>query len=66
MLPPVLAVLTNISCGFNIAKKVDYDRMLNCPRVQTCWEVGSMTVSKGWLLGKLVSMGMSIGRSVGG
>ena len=62
----MLALLTNISYGFSITKKVDYDRMLNCPRVQTCGQVGSMTVSEEWFLGKLVSMGMSIGRSVGG
>ena len=66
MSPLVLAVLTNNSYGFNITKKMNYDRMLSCPRVQTCRQVGSMTVSEGWHLGKLVSMGMSIGRSVGG
>ena len=33
---PVLAVLTNISYGFNLTKKLDFDRILNCPRAQTC------------------------------
>ena len=63
--PPLLAMLTNIGYGFNLTKKwITTGNWI----AHECKHAGrgSMTVSEGWLLGKLVSMGMSIGSSVGG